>query len=164
MAVEAKSLVPDNARLIGLGRVTICHGHLEHALKLSLKRLLEISLDDPDYHDKVGKLLASKLRTRIRNQLLVKFGGGLGVLPSKTQMIEQLLDDAEKLTTDRNRYTHGNWVETEAGERIIRDRDPKTSQLKTYPIPSAEALNDLGERCAAMALTFDRITTAWLKR
>ena len=51
----------------GNGRVTICRGHLEHALKLSLKRLLEVSLDDPDYHDKVGKLMAWKLRVRIRD-------------------------------------------------------------------------------------------------
>ncbi len=164
MPIEATSWVPDEARLMATGRVTVCHGHLEHALKLSLKRLLEISLDDPGYHDKVGKLMAWKLRVRIRDQLLIKFGGGLSPLPPKAQMLDQMLDDAEKLTTDRNRYTHGNWVETEAGERIIRDRDPETNELKTSPIPTAEALNHLGERCAAMALAFDGLTNAWLKR
>ena len=95
---------------------------------------------------------------------MIKFGGGLSPLPPKAQMLDQMLDDAEKLTTDRNRYTHGNWVETEAGERIIRDRDPETNELKISPIPTAEALNHLGERCAAMALAFDGLTNAWLKR
>lgn len=52
MSIEAKSCVPDDARLMAMGRVTICHGHHENALRLSLKRLLEISLDHPDYHDR----------------------------------------------------------------------------------------------------------------
>jgi len=66
MPIEVTSWVPNQARLRAMGPVTICHGHLEHALKLSLKRLLEVSLDDPDYHDKVGKLMAGKLRVRSR--------------------------------------------------------------------------------------------------
>lgn len=56
--------------------------------------------------------MAWRLRVKIRDQLLLRFGGDLGVLSAKAQALDQLLDDVEKLTANCNAYTHGNWVET----------------------------------------------------
>lgn len=150
--IDANPWTPDDALLAELGRVTLRHAQLEHALKLTLKRMFGISLNDRGYYDRVGKLMSRDLRDKISEAVDAR----LGQRSIQAQSLRQMLPAAERLTSRRNRVAHGNWVIKADGQTLIRDR------ARSYPIPTAADLRELADGIYALAQTFEAITRTYL--
>ena len=59
MSTQSHFYVPDDDILRELGRMQVLHGHLDHTLRLAIKRLLGISTDDLTYWNETGGMKAS---------------------------------------------------------------------------------------------------------
>lgn len=124
MSSTAEFYVPDDDILCELGRLQVRHSHLDHTLRLGIKRLLGISIDDPGYWNETHGMSA-KLRTRARGLIAERYSDD----DNMAGTLNKVLDDAEEATTLRNRLLHSVWMKAPGGEPVLHDRD---STLKIH--------------------------------
>ena len=89
MSVEAEFYVPSNDILCELGRVQVLHSHLDHTLRLAIKRMLGISIDDPGYWNETRGMPAA-LRERAKEHV-GKLHQGDG---DTADILNKVIDDA----------------------------------------------------------------------
>jgi len=72
MSSTAEFYVPDDDVLCELGRLQVRHSHLDHTLRLGIKRLLGISINDPGYWNETRGMSAG-LRARARELIAERY-------------------------------------------------------------------------------------------
>ena len=93
--------VPDDpAFLAAVARVTICHAHLDYCLRMCIKSLAGLEIEEAlDATEHEG---SRTLRDRIRKLARMRLGEGQSLLK-----LQALMKRCEELTEERNRITHG---------------------------------------------------------
>jgi hypothetical protein len=99
----------DRELLAALGEVTLRHEHLSHILKMTIKSIAGLTvaeaLDATQYDG------ARQLRECIRKLARKKLGTSAACLK-----LSALLTRAERLTSQRNQFTHGLWAQELDGD------------------------------------------------
>jgi len=124
--------VPDDPELLqALGRVTIRHGHLDYVLRMTIKTLTGMSVNEAIEDTK--KTVSGRLRERIKKLAPTKLGDG----DAFEQLIE-LLDRAEVATEKRNRLVHDLWAQNvDSGDPMLRE------DASASAIPNVAQLSEL---------------------
>lgn len=136
--------VPDDRELLAaLGEVTLRHEHLSHILKMTIKSIAGLTvaeaLDATQYDG------ARQLRECIRKLARKK----LGTSNEDCLRLTALLTRAERLTNQRNRFTHGLWAQELDGDPGLMGAPgelealPSLDQLKTLASDLVELTREL---------------------
>jgi hypothetical protein len=72
MSTEGEFYIPGDDILCELGRMQVLHSHLDHTLRLAIKRMLGISIDDPGYWNET-RGMAGVLRERARKLIAERY-------------------------------------------------------------------------------------------
>lgn len=113
MSAEAEFYVPDDKTLCELGRMQVLHSPLDHTLRLAIKRMLGISIDDPGYwNETLG--MAATLRQRARELIAERYCDD----QDTAAILNKVLDDAEAATLLRNRALHSVWINIQVSSRF----------------------------------------------
>src|SRR6266498_1976075 len=105
MSIESEFYVPGDEILRELGRVQVLHGHLDHTLRLSIKRMLGIAMDDPGYWNET-RGMSAKLRKRVRELIAKRYRSD----ENTADTLNKVLDAAEEATRLRNLALHSAWM------------------------------------------------------
>jgi len=153
MNSQGEFYVPDGAILRELGRLQIVHSHLDHMLRLAIKRMLGISIDDPGYWNETRGMSAA-LRERARELIAERYGDD----DDTADVLNKVLDDAEEATTLRNRALHSVWMKAPDGEPVLHDRDNVLKVHVSFQLPLVETLVSISERIKRVQGVLNHIT------
>ena len=131
MSVQAQYFIPEDETLRELGRLQVLHSQLEHALRLAIKRMLGISVDDPGYWNET-RGMAKDLRDKARRLITDKYDDD----EHKAAILNKVLDDAEEVTELRNRALHSVWMNEPGRDPFLLDRDKTSRTHINYRPPS----------------------------
>jgi hypothetical protein len=141
MSSTSEFYVPDDDILRELGRLQIRHSHLDHTLRLAIKRMLGISIDDLGYWNET-RGMAAGLRARARELITDRYGDDHDMADT----LNKVLDDAEAATTLRNRLLHSVWMEAPGGEPVLHDRDNTLKIHVGFQLPTVGEIASVCER------------------
>jgi len=127
MAVMIDYKTPSPTLTREIGRVVIRHSHLDHELRLTIKSLLRIKIDDPIYQSETD-MLSGKLRARIKELAATELAGK----PDVHTELTDWLDRSEKLSELRNQLVHGVWSRSKT-DGSIKVRDTRFGKLLKMP-------------------------------
>jgi hypothetical protein len=115
--VKVQLTIPNKPELVeALGRLAMGHAHLEVVLKYTFKTLSRLSIREA--LDQMKKKRTAFVRKRIRRLFLEK-----NPEPEDIAQLEELLNEAKKLSGKRNDLLHSAWSESPAGQPIIKSED-----------------------------------------
>jgi hypothetical protein len=149
--------MPSDDVLRELGRLQLLHGQLDHALRLAIKRMLGISIDDPGYWNETRGMTAA-LRDRARELIANRFGDDDNIAGT----LNKVLDDAEDVTEKRNRALHSVWMKLPGEGAFLQDRHKTLKAHVNYEPPSAVELVALSERLERIRRALDSLTRGLL--
>lgn len=152
MAQLAQFHVPNDAILRELGRLQVLHSQLDHSLRLAIKRTLGISIDDLSYWTE-AKGMSAELRKTLRKRIDEKFADD----EDKADILNKVLDDAEEVTSHRNRALHSVWIKKPDGTVRLHDRDTSIKMHKEYLPPKVAELQSLAKRMARIQRVLDHL-------
>lgn len=152
MSSKAEFYVPDDDILRELGRLQIRHSHLDHTLRLAIKRMLGISIDDPGYWNET-RGMAKTLRDRARELITERYSDD-----DMVGTLNQVLDDAEVATTQRNRLLHSVWMKALDGEPVLHDRDNTLEMHVGFKLPSVGEVASVSERVERIQSVLNHLT------
>lgn len=122
------------------GRVAFAHGQLEHVLRMTVKSLTGLSVQEAldatasmkvyELRDKIKKLF----RQRTRDE-------------SAKSKLDALLNKAKRLSDKRNTLIHRPWAKDSQGRWVVKEEDHQWGQP-----PSVEALNQLADEIHRTAI------------
>lgn len=125
--------VPDDTELLAaFGEVALRHEHLNHILRMTIKTLARLSIDDA--LDATTYDGSRQLRERIRKLARQRLGESPALLK-----LEALLERCKRATERRNELVHGVWAKELDGEPMRRAPDHSWQ-----PLPSVAELKTLG--------------------
>ena len=153
MSSQAQYFMPDDDTLRELGRLQVLHSQLDHALRLAIKRMLGISVDDSGYWNETRGMTAA-LREKARKLISEKYAHD----DNKDAILNKVLDDAEEVTELRNRALHSAWMKAPGGNPFLHDRDNGLRAHVNFQIPSVATLAGLGERLQRQHRVLDSVT------
>jgi len=153
MSSQSEFYEPDDAILCELGRLQIRHSHLDHTLRLAIKRMLGISIDDPGYWDET-RGMAAGLRARARQLIATRYGDD----DETADILNNVLDDAETATTLRNRLLHSVWMKAPGAEPVLHDRDNTLKVHVGFQLPTVEEVASVSERVARVQRVLNHLT------
>jgi len=153
MANLAQFYVPNDAVLRELGRMQVLHGHLDHMLRLVIKRTLGISITNPGYWDET-RGMAKQLREKARKLIEQKYKND----DNMAGILNKVLDDAEDVTTLRNRALHSVWLKAPAKKLLLHDRDNTTRQHREFKQPTVKELMSVSKRIVRIQGVLDHLT------
>jgi hypothetical protein len=145
--------IPEDDILRELGRLQIRHSHLDHTLRLAIKRMLGIPIDDPGYWNET-RGMAAGLRDRARELIAERFSSKDDVADT----LNRVLDDAELATTSRNRLLHSVWMKGADGKAVLHDRDNASKKHVGFHLPSGAEIASLSERIERIHRVIDHLT------
>jgi hypothetical protein len=134
----------DPALLQGIAKVTICHAHLDYALRMCIKTLAGLTIEEAlDATDLEG---SRTLRDRIRKLARSRLGEGPALLK-----LQALMKRCGDLTAKRNEVTHliigiSEDITRRAGREIALQRLPDHSWQS---LPNAKELHKLADELTA---------------
>lgn len=128
----------DQSLLAALGEVTIRHEHLSYALKMTIKSLAGLTIEEA--RDATQYESARQLRDCIRKLAKRK----LRVSDAQLKL-SALLTRAERLTERRNHLTHGLWAQDLDGDSGVLDASRELS-----PTPTSQELKSLASEMSAL--------------
>ena len=112
------SLPDDPALLAAVGRVAIRHGQLDHVLRMMVKTLTGITIEEAlDATERQG---SAALRGRVRKLAKQKLGEGEALV-----RLDALLARAGRVTKRRNELLHSLWAHQLDGQGVMRGDDGK---------------------------------------
>jgi len=114
----------DSALLAAFGEVTLRHEHLVHILRMMIKTLGELEVNEA--LDATAFDGASVLRDRIRKLAKQRLGEGKALL-----QIQALVERCRRATEKRNKYVHSVWAQELNGEAMRRDSNHEWAPLPT---------------------------------
>jgi hypothetical protein len=141
MSSKGEFYVPDDGILRELGRLQVRHSHLDHMLRLAIKRMLGISIDDPGYWSET-RGMAAGLRARARELIAERYSDD----DDMAGTLNQVLDDAEVATTQRNRLLHSVWMTAAGGGPVLHDRDNTLKMHVGFQLPTVGEVARVSER------------------
>jgi hypothetical protein len=105
--------VPDDEPLLAaVGRVSICHGHLDHSLKMMIKTLADVSISET--MDALAFESSSTLRGRIKKLARQRLDEGQALIK-----VQALMGNCKRLTDQRNELIHSLYAhELDAGPLV----------------------------------------------
>lgn len=125
--------------LQGFARVSIAHAALDHSLRMCIKTLADITMEEAlAATDREG---SGTLRDRIRKLARMRLGEGAPLLK-----LQAMIRHCEELTAERNRFIHS----------VIARLDDGQTRMQTAPgsweeLPTAETLENLALEIFALA-------------
>ena len=133
------SLPDDNVLLAAIGEVTLRHEHLNHMLRMTIKTLARLSVNDAV--DATARDGSAQLRKCIRNLARQRLGEGEPLLK-----LLALIERCARATDRRNDLVHSVCAKELDGEAVRRN-----SSHGWQPLPSVEELHNLGTEIAELA-------------
>jgi len=137
-AIASLHAPEDAETLSAIARVAIAHGHLEHVLKMTIRKLSGLTivqvLDATKYSNMRDlREIARKLFRQKTNdeEHRLKFSS--------------LLQRAERLSNSRNELIHRPWGQTDEGDWVVKGEDPRWG-----PRPSVQELQELADNMYAL--------------
>jgi hypothetical protein len=153
VSTESELYVPDEKILCELGRMQILHSQLDHTLRLAIKRMLGISVDDPGYWNET-RGMAAGLRERATKLIAETYRDD----QDTADILNKVLDDAEEATELRNRALHSVWIKTPGQEPMLHDRDNTLRAHVNFKLPTIEDLVNLCERLKRVQRVLNHLT------
>ena len=140
--------VPEDPAVVGaVGRIALRHGQLDYILRMTIKTLGGLSIQDA--LDATARLGSRELRERIRKLARQRLGEGAPLL-----RLEAILQRAAKATDRRNHLLHTLWAHELDGAPI---RDENDHTFKAIPTPA-----ELDAVASALAEIATELNTARL--
>ena len=158
MSAEAEFYVPNDETLRELGRMQVLHSHLDHTLRLAIKRMLGISIDDPGYWNET-RGMAAALRQRARELIGQRYRDD----EDTADTLNKVLDDAEEATLLRNRALHSVWMKRPDQEPILHDRDNSLKTHVDFTPPTVADLAKISERIERIQRVLNYLTRKLLQ-
>lgn len=140
--------IPNDIKIqAGFGILTIRHGQLDYALRLTIKSLAGLSIEEA--LDATTWENSAELRKRITKLARQKLGEGQALLK-----LQALLERARRVTEKRNKYIHSLWAHELDGSAVIRNEDHSWE-----PVPTASELDALSKEISGITneLTKERL-------
>ena len=153
MSFQAQYGVPGEDTLRELGRLQVLHSQLDHALRLAIKRMLGISVDDPGYWNET-RGMASTLRKKARKLIAERYADD----DDKASILNKVLDDAESATELRNRALHSVWMKVQGQEPFLHDRDTASKAHVNFQLPTVADLSSISERLQRIHRVLEVVT------
>ena len=117
--------VPEDKELLAaFGEVAIRHEHMSYILKMIIRTLTEVSVEEAVKATAYENI--SQIRTRINKIARTKLGEGEAL-----KKLQAILSDCKCLTDKRNELTHCLWTQELDGEAQLRDPYGNTQLLPT---------------------------------
>jgi len=154
---EGEFYVPDDDILRELGRMQVLHSHLDHTLRLAIKRMLGISIDDPGYWNET-RGMAAVLRERARNLIAERYRDD----SDTADTLNKVLDDAGEVTMLRNRALHSVWMKTPGEQPVLHDRDNTLKMHVGFQLPTVEDLVSVSNRIERIKRVLNYLTRTLL--
>lgn len=124
---------PDKDLLAAFGEVALRHEHMNYILKMTIRTLADITIDEALAATKYES--SRQLRERIKKIAKQKLGEGSPLLK-----LQAIINNCEQLTNKRNEFVHGLWVSELDGDAYVRDAFGNNKSL-----PTAKELIELAE-------------------
>jgi hypothetical protein len=141
--------IPDKNTLAAIGQVAVCHSHLDHIVKMTIKSLTGLAIKESlDMHAFTG---SKKLRDKIRRLVQQRFGSG-----DVFAKIDDVLNRAEAVSLKRNKYVHSFYFITP--DRVVVGLRDGSAQPEA--LPSIATLDTLTEEINGLVV---ELNTARLK-
>jgi hypothetical protein len=121
----------DKDLLAAFGEVALRHEHLSHILRMTIKTLARLRVDEA--LDATAYDGARELRERVRRLARQRLGEGEPLLK-----LQALLERCRRATERRNELMHGIWAKELDGEAVRRGTDHTW-----HPLPTREELTAL---------------------
>ena len=153
MSSEGKFYVPDDDILRELGRLQVLHSHLDHTIRLAIKRMLGISIDDPGYWNET-RGMAAELQERARELITERYSDD----DDTADILNKAFDDAEEATMLRNRVLHSVWMKAPGEEPVLHDRDNTLKGHVVYQLPTIGNLASVSERIERIQRVLNDLT------
>lgn len=128
----------DQALLAAFGEVALRHEHLSHILRMTIKTLAALEVDEA--LDATAFDSASLLRDRVRKLAKQRLGEGKALL-----QLQALVERCRRATEKRNDYVHSVWAQELDGEAVRRGNNHQW-----LPIPSVPDLQTLSQELLAL--------------
>ena len=126
--------IPENPKILeALGTITLQHGHLDHILRMTIKTLGEVNVQQA--LDATAFEGSAVLRERIRKLAKLKLGEGNALL-----QLQALLERCRRATEKRNDLIHNIWARELDGDPQVRTKDHNWK-----PIPTIDELEVLSK-------------------
>jgi hypothetical protein len=133
--------IPDDPAVVAaVGRIALRHGQLDYILRMTIKTLAGLSIQDG--LDATARLGSRDLRERIRKLARRRLGEGAPLL-----RLEAILQRAAKATDRRNHLLHSLWAHELDGAPVIRDEHSHDFR----PIPTIPELDAVATSLAEVA-------------
>jgi hypothetical protein len=129
----------DQQVLAAIGKIALRHGQLDYALKMAVRSLAGISIDEA--LDATERQLSRELRDRMRRLARKRFGEGDVLV-----RLDAILNRSRRATERCNELLHGLWAYELDGGPVTR-----THGREFQPIPTVEALEAVADDLAQIA-------------
>lgn len=124
--------IPTDAELLkAAGRVALAHGQMEYVLRMTVKSLSGLSVQEA--LDATATMKMSELRERIKKLFKEKSCG-----ESEKTKLDALLNKCKRLSDKRNSLIHRPWAKDSNGKWVVKEEDHAWGQP-----PSIDELNQL---------------------
>jgi hypothetical protein len=128
----------DKDILVGVGVLTIRNSQLDYALRMTIKSLANLSIEEA--LDATARVGSQELRKRINKLATQRLGEGPSLLK-----LQAILKRAGTATDKRNIYVHSLWAQELDGSAVIRNDDHSWEA-----VPSAQELEKLANNIHAI--------------
>jgi hypothetical protein len=136
--------IPDDPAVVAaIGRIALRHGQLDYILRMTIKTLGGLSIQDA--LDATARLGSRDLRERIRKLARQRLGEGAPLL-----RLEAVLQRAAKATDRRNHLLHTLWAHELDGAPVIRDENDHSFKAISAPQELDAVANSLAEITAEL--------------
>jgi hypothetical protein len=153
MSSKAQFYIPDDDILRELGRLQVRHSHLDHMLRLAIKRMLGISINHSGYWNETSGM-AGALQKRVRKLIDERYAHD----DDMSGTLNKVLDDAEGATKLRNRLLHSVWMKASEGEPVLHDRDKTLKMHVGFQLPTVEQIASVCERVERIQRVLNDLT------
>ncbi|WHZ25331.1 MAG: hypothetical protein OJF51_000126 [Nitrospira sp.] len=123
----------DQTLLAAFGELTLRHEHLNHALRMTIKTLANLEVNEA--LDATAYEGASNLRGRIRKLAKQRLGEGQVLLK-----LEAIIERCRRATEKRNSYVH-----SVVGKELDGDACQKSEDHRWQPLPTSRDLKRLSD-------------------
>lgn len=153
VSAEVEYLLPPDNILRELGRIQVLHSHLDHTLRLAIKRIRGIAIDDLEYWAATDYMSAG-----LRNRVLELVSETYKDDAETANTVRAILARHEEVTLFRNKVLHSVWMTWPGGQEVLHDRDKQLEQHVNYLPPTLNDLVSLGDQIKQVQATLDHIT------